>query len=134
MSTPLRSTYVAPKASSPEWLDSEHYRFVTGGVTIDASAIAADGNGDKIVASGRVIVKQSNGKWKIAPDVATSSAGPPAVEGIDGRYVAILWEDVNVRNGDEMTGAIDHGRVISARLPVAITADQAAALKGITVR
>lgn len=112
-------------SATPEWLDSEQYRFVTGGVTLDAATVAADGAGDKIVASGTPIVKQANGKWAVAPaDAAT----------IAGRYMALLWERVNLRGGDVATGAIDHGRVVIARLPAAPSADQQTALKAITFR
>ena len=99
---------------------------MTGGVTLDSAAFVADGAGDKIVPSGTVIVKQANGKWAAAPaDAAT----------IAGRYVALLWERVNLRNGDEMTGALDEARVIGARLPAVPSADQLAAMGGnITVR
>lgn len=115
----------ATAVTFPEWLDSEHYRFLTGGVTIDSAAIAADANGDKIVASGQRIVRAANGKWIVAPAAALDIAG---------RQMAILWERVNVRAGDVTTGAIDHGRVILARLPGTVSADQQTALKAVIFR
>lgn len=126
MSTPLQSKYTPPGPAIPEWVDSEKFRFVTGGVTLDSAAFAADGNGDKIVESGTVIVKQANGKWAEAPADAPTIAG---------RYVALLWERVNLRDGDAMSGAVDEARVIGSRLPAVPSADQLAAMGGnITVR
>lgn len=124
MSTKLYATTTSGTAT-PEWLDSEQYRFVTGGVTLDAATVTADAAGDKIVASGQRIVKQANGKWAVAPADAVTIAG---------RYMALLWEEVNLRGGDVATGAIDHGRVITARLPGTVSADQQTALKAITFR
>jgi hypothetical protein len=106
----------------PEWLDSEHYRFVTGGVTIDAALVTAV-NGRKVVASGAILEKQGSGKW-----------GPAAATPAANAHVALLWERVDVTDGDVSTGALDHARVIIARLPAAPTAGQRTANSQITYR
>lgn len=112
--------------ASPPWLDStEGVRFLVGGVTIDSAAAtipAADANGRKIVKSGTPIVK-SGTKWAPAFGATTSPT-------------AILWEDLDVTTGDASGGAIDHGRVRLAALPVTVHADAQTALRnvGITFR
>jgi len=121
MSTKLYATSTSGTAT-PEWLDSDHYRFVTGGVTIDNTLVTAVG-GVKRLASGSIIAKQAGGKW--GPAGATPAAGT---------YVAILWETVDVTGGDVATGAVDHARVVSARLPAAPTAGQISANSQITYR
>lgn len=108
--------------ASPPWLDStEGVRFLVGGVTIDSSAITAV-DGVKLVKSGTPIAK-SGTKW--VPAFA-AEAEP----------TAILWDTLDVTDGDKHGGAIDHGRVRNAALPVTVHADAQAALQavGITFR
>lgn len=119
----LKTTTVG---ASPPWLDStQGIRFLTGGVTIDSASAAlpaADANGRVIVKSGTPIAVVGT-KWE--PDhVALSTP------------TAILWEDLDVTDGDAHGGAIDHGRVRLAALPVAPHADAQASLQsvGITFR
>lgn len=50
-------------AGEKQILDSEHVRYVRGGVTIDASTVTADGNGIKKLDVGTFLGKQGNGKY-----------------------------------------------------------------------
>ncbi len=116
----LKTTTVG---ANPVWLDTtEGLRFLVDGVTLDSAAIAADGNGDKIVASGTPIEK-SGAKW--VPSFA--ALGVPT---------AILWQTLNAKDGDVHGDALDHGRVKTAALPVTVHADSQASLQsvGITFR
>lgn len=106
--------------ASPQWLDTtEGLRFLTGGVTLNATAVTADGNGDKIVKSGTPLAK-SGTKW--APSFGATNTP-----------TAILWETVNLRDGDKHASAIDHGRVKAAALPVTVHADAQASLRGVGI-
>jgi hypothetical protein len=107
--------------ASPAWLDStETLRFVRDGVTINAAAVTAV-DGKKIVKSGTPIVKNGT-KWE------------PSF-GATNKPTAILFDTLDVTDGDKHGGALDHGRVRQARLPVTVHADAVAALgaAGITV-
>lgn len=108
--------------ASPPWLDStEGVRFLTGGVTINSAAVTAVG-GVKLVKSGTPLVKNGT-KWE--PSFGATNTPK-----------AILWETLDVTNGDASGGAIDHGRVRLAALPVTVHADAQASLQavGITLR
>ncbi len=121
MATQLYPT-VTQGVATPEWLDSEHYRFLTGGVTIDPALVPL-ADGVRAMPSGSVITRQANGMW-----------GPAAASPAAGSYNALLWERVDVTAGAVATGALDHGRVVEARLPAAPTAGQRTALPGIIFR
>lgn len=106
--------------ANPVWLDStEGMRFLVGGVTLDSAAIAADGNGDKIVASGTPIAK-SGSKW--VPSFGATNTP-----------TAILWETLNAKDGDVHGSALDHGRVKTAALPVTVHADAQTSLRGVGI-
>lgn len=107
-------------ASNPVWLDTtEGLRFLVGGVTLNAAAVVADGNGDKIVKSGTPIRKNGT-KW----EPAFGAASAPT---------AILWETLNLRTGDKHGAALDHGRVKAAALPVVVHADAQTSLRGVGI-
>lgn len=110
--------------ATPPWLDStEGVRHLVGGVTINSAAAtipAADANGRKIVKSGTPIKKVGT-KWE--PDFAALGAAP----------TAILWETLDVTTGDSHGGAIDHGRVRTAALPVVLHADAQTSLRGVGI-
>jgi hypothetical protein len=109
---------------TPNFLDSvETLRFRTGGVTIDATTVPADGAGKKIIKGGRLIESLENGKFQLMP------AAPTA-----GREYVMLWRTLDCTNGDQVGAAIDHGRVREARLPAPVTAAQKQVLPGITFR
>lgn len=116
-------------SESPAWLDTtEALRFVVAGVTIDADTVAADGNGKKIIKSGTPLGKIT----------ATGLYGPASDAAVDGREtaVALLWNTLEVTDGDKIGAALDHARVREAALPVVVTAAQKAELmdRGITFR
>lgn len=91
-----------------EFLASENATYKRGGVTLDATAVVADGNGDKAVAKGTLLgVVTIGGKYVAYDDAA-----------ITGEEVAvgILNEDVNLRDGDVIAGMLIQGVVLSARV------------------
>lgn len=119
MNLTLKTTDVG---APPSWLDTtEGLRFLVGGVTIDSAAIAVV-DGRRVIRSGTPIIK-TGAKWIPAFEVGTAPT-------------AILWETLDVTDGDRHGGALDHGRVRLAALPVAVHADAQAALtaRGITFR
>jgi len=89
-----------------EFLASAHY--VTKPVTIDASTVPADGNGDKILRAGTVLGKIT----------ASGLYGPYDPGAADGRQTAecILLHSVNCRHGNQAVAAVTHGVVYEARL------------------
>ncbi len=66
--------------------DSEQRRFVTGGVTIDASAVTAVED-EKLLKAGTVLGKQDNGLYVPVTDMVAASK----VTGVVGDENAILW-------------------------------------------
>lgn len=106
--------------ANPVWLDTtEGLRFLVGGVTIDSAQISADGDGNKIVASGTPLVK-SGSKW--IPGYGSGDAP-----------VCILWETLDVTSGDKHGSALDHGRVNAAALPVTVHSNAEAALNAVGI-
>lgn len=88
-------------------LASEHAMFKRVGITLDASLVAADGDGNKILAAGTVIGKvTATGKYGAYNNAAT-----------DGREVAVglITESVNLKDGDVITHLLLHGSVLEAR-------------------
>lgn len=89
-------------------LASEHNISVREGITLDASTVSADADGNKILIKGTVIGKiANNGKF-----------GAYSNDHNDGREVAvgILPESVNLRDGDVITSLYLHGSFIESRL------------------
>ncbi len=77
------------------FLDSQHVRYVRGGVTLDATAVTADGSGIKKLPAGTFIGKQGNGKYaKYTAAVAAS-----LITGVEGSNNAILWTAKNGGTG-----------------------------------
>lgn len=76
--------------------DSEQRRFVTGGVTIDASEVTAV-NGVKEVKAGTVLGKQDNGLYIPVTDMVKASK----VTGVVGDKNAILWTAVQPGDAGE---------------------------------
>jgi hypothetical protein len=78
------------------------------------------------------------GNGIVQPMAATSMAGGrnQGVANIIGRYAAILCNDVDFSDGfiDAVANGIDHGRVITARLPFAPTGDVITALPGVVFK
>lgn len=116
----------------PSFLASEHMQVKRVGVTLDASLVAADGNGDKVLAAGTFVT----------PVTATGKYGIFDAGALDGRQTGdvnvsgFLLEGVNLRDGDTVAGIMLHGSVLGARTnPTADTAGVATAIAGrITVQ
>lgn len=90
------------------FLASEHHMQKRGGITIDASTVGADANGDKILSAGTVLAKvDSTGKYRAYDNAQAANAG--------GVASGFLLESVNLRDGDVITGLMIHGSVIEAR-------------------
>ena len=117
--------YPAIQAKTPNILDSQQVRHVSGGITIDSTLVTADGDGLKVLPIGTIVAKvTATGKY--AEYDPTKS---------DGREVAkfILYPDqADVTDGDAAFGAIDMARIIKSRLPKQPDAAAITALKGIT--
>lgn len=95
----------------PEFLASEHYMVKSGAVTLDAAAVTADGDGNKIVRAGQPLYRQaSTGKYRPAP--AGGASGDDLVcKGL------LFAGDLNLRYGDVAAGLLIHGSVKEARCP-----------------
>lgn len=92
----------------PEWLLSEHKVHRPGGVTIDSSKVAAGTDGRKIVKAGTPIGMNDAGKW----EPYNGDPDEPNVVPTD-----LLFNTVDVTDGDEAAGSIIHGFVNVDRLP-----------------
>jgi len=90
-----------------EFLASENYTAKRVGITLDASTVTADGNGDKILPKGQVVARIT----------ATGRYGKYDDAQVDGRAVAkgFLFEAVNLKQGNAVVGMIIEGSVIAAR-------------------
>lgn len=90
-----------------EFLASENYTAKRVGITLDATLVTADGNGDKVLPKGRTVGRVT----------ATGRYGPYDNAAVDGREVAkgFLFEAVNLKNGNAVVGLVIDGSVIAAR-------------------
>lgn len=109
--TPGLKKYSDPLSGHINILASQHMMVKSVGITLDASLVAADEDGNKIVANGTVVAKVTE----------TGKYGPFDAEAIDGREDAstagiIFNGGVNLRDGDTVTGILMHGSVLEARL------------------
>lgn len=110
--------------------DSEKIRWVTGGVTLDHTLVEPDEEGRKELKIGTPLGKIT----------ATGKYGPYDAEATDGRETAVLMlgetVDFSLGSGygfgDQVATAFDWARVLTARLPVEITADLKTQLNNIT--
>jgi len=91
------------------FLASEHMMKKRGGITVDASTVGADSNGDKILRAGTVMAKvDSTGKYRAYLNSLDADAG--------GVASGFLLESINLRDGDQICGLVIHGSVLSARV------------------
>ncbi|MEK3882419.1 head decoration protein [Paenibacillus sp. PL2-23] len=89
-------------------------REVTNGITIDAAAVDADSEGNKIIKKGMPMAKlTASGKY-----VPYDAAGEDGSE----NPTVILKRTINVKDGDHVVGAYEVAKVISARIPVTVDA------------
>jgi len=91
-----------------EFLASEHFTVKRVGITLDASLVGADANGDKILKKGTVLGRvTSTGRYG-----AYNSGDSPAGTGT---ALGFLVESVNLKYGNAVTGMIISGSVIGQR-------------------
>lgn len=109
-----------------DFLASEKMTVKRGGITLDASLVAADGDGNKILVAGTFVTRvTANGKYgKYTPGAVNGTQTPDAN---DSGY---LLESVNLRNGDVINGALIGGSVLTARVAPAPDATTKAAIAG----
>jgi hypothetical protein len=90
-----------------EFLASEHFTVKRVGITLDASLVGADANGDKILKKGTVLGRVT----------ATGRYGAYSNGASDGREVAkgFLMESVNLKYGNAVVGLVMTGSVIAQR-------------------
>lgn len=90
------------------FLASEHGMFKRQGITLDASTVGADADGNKFLEAGTVLGEIT----------ATGLYGAYDNGASDGREVAkgFLLETVNLKDGNAITGMLIHGSVIEARV------------------
>ncbi len=105
-----------------------------GGVLVQTAAqvvaaIIADGTAAGIAVPALGCV----GDGIVQPMAPTNMVGglDAGLPNIVGRQAAILFEDVDIQDADAVATGIDHGRVITARLPLAPDAFVTAALPGV---
>lgn len=90
------------------FLASEHSMKKRGGITVDASTVGADADGNKILRAGTVMAKvDSTGKYRAYDNGLAADAG--------GVASGFLLESINLRDGDVICGLLIHGSVLSAR-------------------
>lgn len=108
-----------------EFLASEHYMAKRVGVTIDADAVTADGDGNKILTKGTLLCKiTASGKY--GPYDSGAGDGREEV----GDDAGFLWESLDLTDGDVVAGVILHGSVLEARLAGSWDSSAKAALAG----
>jgi hypothetical protein len=77
---------------------------VIGSYTLDSTTVTADGNGDKLVPAGTVLIASGTDNQKLAPHAATGS------------IVGVLAEMQNLRDGDRQAGIVFGGHLNGNRL------------------
>jgi hypothetical protein len=107
--TPGLKTTQDPLLSSVEFLASQDYTVKRSGITLAAAAVTADSDGNKIVKGGTVLYKHA----------ATGKYGPAiqaGATGVDAEAKGLLFPgDVNLADGDVITGMLIRGSVLEAR-------------------
>lgn len=97
---------VHPEAS---FLASEHIMAKRVGVTLDASSVGADDDGNKVLTAGTVLAQvDATGKYRAYDNNLAADAG--------GTAEGFLFESVNLRYGDIVAGMLMHGSVLTARV------------------
>lgn len=96
---------VTPEAS---FLASEHLMAKRGGITVDASSVGPDADGNKILLAGTVMgYVVSTGKFVAYDNTNTADEGDSAA--------GFLFESINLKDGDVITGMLVHGAVLGSR-------------------
>lgn len=90
------------------FLASEHIAVKRVGITLDASTVGADADGNKILRAGTVVaLVDSTGKYRAYDNGLDADAG--------GTAAGFLLETVNLKDGDVVAGLMLHGSVLAAR-------------------
>ncbi|MDR1206702.1 MAG: Ig-like domain-containing protein [Peptococcaceae bacterium] len=105
--TPLSKNVEVQGKSSV--FDSWKRRYVTGGVTLDHTAIDLDGENQRVIRAGEIVGRIT----------ATGLYAPWDKDASDGREVArgVAAQDTNCTGGDASIGICDVCRVHTARMP-----------------
>lgn len=94
--------------SEASFLASEHILAKRVGITVDATTVGVDADGNKILRAGTVLAKvASSGKYRAYDNALGSTAG--------GTAEGFLFESINLRYGDVIGGLLLHGSVLDAR-------------------
>lgn len=121
----LKRTDVALSGKA-SFLASEQMTVKRGGITLDASLVTADADGNKILEEGTFVAEvTANGKYGIYDTAATDGREAPSDD--DSGY---LLESVNLKDGDVICGLLIEGSVLSARVTPAVDATIRDAVKG----
>ncbi len=89
------------------FLASENWLSKRSGATFDATEVAADGNGDKLVLAGTAVaIVTANSKW--APYDDGNADGTEVGQGV-------IMHDVNLKDGDVIAAILLGGSIIEAR-------------------
>lgn len=114
---------VGGKAS---FLASEQMTVKRGGITLDATLVAADGDGNKVLEAGTFVTPvTASGKYGIYDSGALDGREAPS-DDVSG----YLLESVNLKDGDVITGLLIEGSVLEARVNPAVDATIRGAVKG----
>lgn len=98
-----------PLTREASFLASEHMGVKRCGITIDATTVGADADGNKILKAGTVMAKvTSSGKYRAYDNGQAANAG--------GTAAGFLLETVNLNHGDVVAGMLTHGSVLEARV------------------
>lgn len=94
--------------SEGSFLASEHILAKRVGITVDASTVGVDADGNKILRAGTVLAKvTSSGKYRAYNNSLGATVG--------GTAEGFLFESINLRYGDVVAGLLLHGSVLDAR-------------------
>jgi hypothetical protein len=103
----LKTTSQAVSAEA-SFLASDHQMAKRSGITLDASTVEADDDGNKILTAGTVLAKvDDTGKYRTYENTLDADEG--------GVAAGFLYESVNLKDGDVICGMLIHGSVLEAR-------------------
>lgn len=107
--TPGLKTTSQDVTGEAAFLASEHKMAKRGGITVAASTVGADADGNKVLKAGTVMAKiDSSGKYRAYSNALASDAG--------GTAAGFLPESINLKDGDVICGLVIHGSVLVSRV------------------
>jgi hypothetical protein len=108
------------------FLASEKVMAKRGGITLDASLVTADADGNKILKAGTFVTPvTATGKYGVYASGATDGRQTPSAD-----VSGYLPEGVNLKDGDVICGVYIECSVLAARVTPAVDATIRAAVKG----